>query len=196
MPTEAYVQRQFDDGMAVEKWLETTLRGLRDVRVVKRRDVSEQPHRHEDIREIPASPDLEVFVGRQQVEVWVTHKKMPKAKWQRDRDSRWLPGMFWRFKTFKSMKEGDYLIYCIFDNVKDFGTTDIQIGDKTVKAKYVKSTPYEVLWMKFDETSYRGTWRDYELTDQDDLRAIVDMSGAKVIYKEGKLYISDLAEVL
>ena len=23
MPTEAYVQRQFDDGMAVEKWLST-----------------------------------------------------------------------------------------------------------------------------------------------------------------------------
>jgi len=100
MPTEAYVQRQFYDGMAVEKWLETILRGLQDVRVVKRRDVAEQPHKYEDIRDIPSSSDLEVFVEDQrQVKVWVTHKKMLKAKWQGGRDSKWLPAMYWRLKT-------------------------------------------------------------------------------------------------
>jgi len=197
MPTEAYVQRQFDDGMAVEKWLETILRELQDVRVVKRRDVAEKPHKHEDIRDIPSSPDLEMFVEDQrQVKVWVTHKKMLKSKWQGGRDSKWLPAMYWRLKTFKSMHEGDYLVYCIFDSVKDFGIAVTQIGDKIAKTKYVKSVPYEVLWMKFDESSYRGIWRDYRLADQDDVRAKVDMSQAKVIYKEGRLLISKLVEVL
>ena len=102
MPTEDYVKKQFDDGMAVEKWFEGILRQLKDVKVVKRRDVSEQPHKHEDIKDIPSSPDLEVFLeNRQKVQIWLTHKKMPKHKWLTSREKRWLPEMFWRFKTFK-----------------------------------------------------------------------------------------------
>lgn len=197
MPTENYVKKQFDDGMAVERWFEELLRKLKDVKVVKRRDVSEQPHKHEDIKDIPSSPDFEVFLdSRQRVLIWLTHKKMQRQRWLSSREARWLPEMFWRFKTFRSMEEGHYLAYCIFDSRDDFGIGEMQVGANIIKSKFVKSSPFEVLWMRYDKDSYRGTWSDSNLADQDDLRARVDMSSARIIYRDGKLLIAKLAEVL
>jgi len=197
MPTEEYVGKQFDDGMAVEIWLETLIRdNLKDVKVVKRRDVSVRPHKHEDIKDIPSSPDLTIFLKEgQEVKVWVTHKKMRRSKWIQGRN-RYIDSMYWRYKTYMSIETGEYLAYCIFDSLEDFGVTEVKPGDATSRVKYVKSPPQEVLWMKYTKDTYRGQWRDYSLPDQDDLRAKIDMSQAKVIYKEGRLLISKLVEVL
>lgn len=181
MPREVYVGKKFDDGMAFERWLELFFRQLQDVKVVKRRDSAERPHKHEDIKDIPSDPDIQIWLKDTRiVRVWVTHKKMKRAKWDEKR-SEYLGEMFWRYKTYIFMQEGQYLAYGIFED-----NADIVGGEP----------PYEVLFMPFSRDIFRGTWQSDYLEDQEDLRAKLDMTRAYVIYKDGSSLITTLSSVL
>lgn len=181
MPTEAYVEEKFDDGIAFEKWLESFFRQLQDVKVAKRTDAAEKPHKYEDIKDIPSEPDMEIWLNEsRKIQVWVTHKKMNKSKWEKNKN-KYLAEMFWRYKTYKFMQEGQYLAYGIFE-----GNADIIGGEP----------PYEVLFMPFSKDIYRGTWRSYSLKNQDDLRAKLDMTEAYVIYKDGVSLVTALSSLL
>jgi len=63
------------------------------------------------------------------------------------------------------MEGGQYLAYCMFNSFGDFGTGEIQAGERTVKSKFVKSAPLEVFWMKYDKETYRGKWSDLDLVE-------------------------------
>lgn len=117
---------------------------------------------------------MNIFYNSQTIRVWITHKSMSPEFWFSHR--KWyIKEMFWRYKTFKFMKNGDYLLYGILDN----------------------EVPYEVLWVKFDNVKKVGTWKNKDNPDQEDLRAKIDMSKSIPIFTDRKkLKIKTLKEIL
>ena len=98
---------------------------------------------------------------------------MEKEKWKRNR-TIYIKDMFWRYKTVKCMEKGQYLAYGIFEK-----NANILDGEM----------PYEIIWIKFDQTSFVSTWKADDIPNQDDLRGGLDMSKSIIVYtdKEGVL---------
>ncbi len=175
MPTEKYVREKFTEGMAFEVWVERKLHELEDVKVVKRVDVSEEPHSYLDIKDVEPEPDVNAKLrnGRS-VRMWVTHKKIDQKLWEIKRKD-YIKEMFWRYKTYKYMRIGDYLLYGVFDK-----NANIINGDN----------PIEVLILKYSNDLIRGKWNDSANVNQDDLRAKIDMSSSKKLYCDSNLLIN------
>lgn len=173
IPREKYVSDRFRKGMTFEKWVEEAFRRIKDVKAVKRKDVSEKPHKHEDIKDIPSEPDMDIFFEDKVVRVWITHKEQPPERWSRNREA-WMRAMFWRYKTYKYMENGQYLLYGILHN----------------------GTPYEVVWVKYDDVKYVGVWSNEENPDQDDLRAKLDMSKSITIFTDKGSTFKSIKEIL
>jgi hypothetical protein len=159
--------------MIFEKWVEEAFRSIDDVKAVKRTDVSEKPHKHEDIKDIPADPDMNIFFEDNSISVWITHKEQPPKRWSENR-AAWIRAMFWRFKTYKYMKKGQYLLYGVLH----------------------EGIPYEVIWEKFDDMVYVGLWNDEGNPDQDDWRAKLDMSKSLTIFTEKGPTFKSIKEIL
>jgi hypothetical protein len=173
MPTEEYVRDRFEKGMRFEEWLEKFLRSLEDVKVVKRTDVSSEPHPHEQIKYVPPPPNFLVFLTSRKapVRAWATHKRMDPKRWASSR-KYYLSEMFWRYKTYLHFEDDHYLAYGIVH----------------------ANNPFEVYWCRVSDTKFRGTWSSQD-PDQDDLRARIDMSKASLVFDGSKL-IRTLEEIL
>ena len=82
--SDAQVRYNYTDGMAVEDGLTQSLRDQykREGIVIRETARSTEPHAHEDIKDIPSVPDLEIFIRTcdlsEPLKVWVTHKMMKK----------------------------------------------------------------------------------------------------------------------
>lgn len=175
MPRKEYVRDRFYKGMMFEKFIESFLRQLQDVRVVKRTDVSSQPHEHEEIKYVPPTPNMLIYVkgSANPITAWVTHKSMSIKKWGSKREI-YLSDMFWRWKTWHFMQPDHFMVYGILE----------------------RGIPFEILWCRVSDARYKGTWRNPNDQNQTDLRARIDMSKAKVIYENGQPIIRKLSEVL
>ncbi|PWV88456.1 hypothetical protein DFQ01_1505 [Paenibacillus cellulosilyticus] len=168
MPTEGYVRTKFNDGMNFEHWVDKNFRdNYIDLAVLKRTDVSDEPHKHEDIKDVPSEPDLKITLksGRN-FEVWVTHKKMDIEKWERNKNRYYLPDMYWRYKTVMSMESEQYLLYGIYD------------ANRPVK----NSVPHEIYFCQFNKEMIGRVWKDEGKVNQDDWRRAINMSSAAVIF--------------
>jgi len=175
MPREKYVEDRFYKGMKFEEFFEDLLRELNDVKVVKRTDVSSKPHKHEEIKYVPPTPNFMIYLKEitEPIIAWVTHKNMTRHQWYEKRRF-YIADMYWRFKTRKFMEPHHYMVYGILE----------------------EGTPFEILWCKVGDTEFRGTWRRPNDPDQDDLRARINMSASRVIFKDGKTTIDKLSSVL
>lgn len=117
------VKRDYITGTKVEKWIELSLRSnfSDESIVVKLTDRASLPHKYEDIKDIPSTPDLNVFNNSYKelmypAEIWITHKLVkPPHKWKIVRN-KWLSEMYWKVKTIKSMKSNHWLIYAIYQD--------------------------------------------------------------------------------
>ena len=165
---------RFKKGMKFEEFVETLLRDLDDVRMVKRTDVSSKPHKYEDIKYVPPNPDMTIMMkDGKTLEVWITHKDMPKWKWTKYRE-RYISSMYWRKKTWTFMRNGQFMIYGILEDAK----------------------PYEILWCPVASASYVGDWSDPRDENQDDIRASVNMSESDLLMEDGERAIDSLDEIL